>query len=97
MRGHGKLCDALRDIIAKLYVLRESCTGKIETESSTENLTWFQGSEALLKEAVESLQKVHFDLAKVTSMVEKEGKDWADVERLIKKLDNSALSDSLYS
>jgi hypothetical protein len=47
MRGHGELCDTLRKIIAQLYVLRESCSGKIETESSTENLSWFQGAEAL--------------------------------------------------
>ena len=97
MRGHGELCDTLRKIIAKLYVLRDSCTGIVETERSTENLNWFQGAEALLREAVESLQEVHFDLAEATSKVEKEGNDWADVERLIRKLDDSALSGSLYS
>lgn len=97
MRGHGELCDTLRKIIAQLYVLRESCTGKIETESSTENLSWFQGAQALLKEAVDNLQNLHFDLGELTSMTKSEGNNWTDVERLIRKLDDSAVSDSLHS
>ncbi len=57
MSNQGELYDSLESIVAKLYVLRDSCTGIIHTEKSNPNLIWFQGAEALLQEAVDELQK----------------------------------------
>ena len=57
MSNQGKLYDSLEGIVAKLYVLRDSCTGIIHTEKSNPNLIWFRGAETLLQEAVDELQK----------------------------------------
>ena len=57
MSSHGEGYDRLESIVAKLYVLRDSCTGIIHTEKSNPNLIWFQGAEAMLQEAVDELQK----------------------------------------
>ena len=57
MSNQGELYDSLESIVAKLYVLRDSCTGIIYTEKSNPNLIWFRGAETLLQEAVEELQK----------------------------------------
>lgn len=57
MSNHGELYDNVEQIVAKLYVLRDSCTGIIHTDESNSNLIWFQGAEAMLKEAVDGLQK----------------------------------------
>ena len=43
------------------------------------------------------LQKALLDKEQAISRTERGGKDWTDVERLIRKLDNSAVSQSLYS
>jgi hypothetical protein len=58
MAGQGEVYDRVEGIVAKLYVLRDSCTGIIHTERSNPNLIWFQGSETLLQEAVDGLQGV---------------------------------------
>jgi hypothetical protein len=58
MASHGEVYDRVEGIVAKLYVLRDSCTGIIHTERSNPNLIWFQGSETLLQEAVDGLQGV---------------------------------------
>ena len=58
MSSHGEVYDRVESIVAKLYVLRDSCTGIIYTEKSNPNLLWFQGAETLLQEAVDGLQKV---------------------------------------
>ena len=58
MASHGEVYDRVEGIVAKLYVLRDSCTGIIHTERSNPNLIWFQGSETLLEEAVDGLQGV---------------------------------------
>ena len=58
MASHGEVYDRVEGIVAKLYVLRDSCTGIIHTERANPNLIWFQGSETLLKEAVDGLQGV---------------------------------------
>mgnify|MGYP001824075307 FL=1 len=58
MASHGEVYDRVEGIVAKLYVLRDSCTGIIHTERSNPNLIWFQGSETLLQEAVDELQGV---------------------------------------
>ena len=57
MSNHGELYDRLESIVAKLYVLRDSCTGIIHTDKSNPNLIWFRGAETLLQEAVDELQK----------------------------------------
>ena len=57
MSSHGEGYDRLESIVAKLYVLRDSCTGIIHTEKSNPNLIWFKGAEAMLQEAVDELQK----------------------------------------
>jgi hypothetical protein len=57
MSKQGELYDNVEQILAKLYVLRDSCTGIIHTDESNSNLIWFQGAEAMLKEAVDGLQK----------------------------------------
>ena len=58
MADHGLVYDRVEGIVAKLYVLRDSCTGIIHTEKSNPNLIWFQGAETLLQEAVDELQGV---------------------------------------
>ena len=58
MSDQGELYDSLESIVAKLYVLRDSCTGIMHTEKSNPNLIWFRGAETLLQEAVDKLQKV---------------------------------------
>ena len=57
MSNQGELYDSLESIVAKLYVLRDSCTGIIHTEKSNPDLIWFRGAETLLQEAVDELQK----------------------------------------
>jgi hypothetical protein len=57
MSGQGEVYDRVEGIVAKLYVLKDSCTGVIHTDKSNPNLIWFQGAEAMLQEAVGKLQK----------------------------------------
>ena len=57
MAGNGGVYDSVENILAKLHVLRDSCTGVIHREESNPNLIWFQGAETLLQEAVDELQK----------------------------------------
>lgn len=56
MAGNGGVYDKVESILAKLFVLRDSCTGVIHKGDSTSNLIWFQGAETILKEAVDELQ-----------------------------------------
>ena len=57
MSGQGEVYDSVENMVAKLCVLRDSCTGIISKEESNPNLIWFQGAEAMLQEAVDELQK----------------------------------------
>jgi hypothetical protein len=57
MAGNGGVYDNVENILAKLHVLRDSCTGVIHREESNPNLIWFQGAESMLREAVDELQK----------------------------------------
>ena len=57
MSNNGQAYDSVESVLAKLYVLRDSCTGVIHKEESNPNLIWFQGAEAMLQEAVDGLQK----------------------------------------
>ena len=99
MSGHSELYDKVKNMVAKLYVLRDSCTGIIYSDKAGGNLGWFQGAETILKEAVGELQETLLDLrvAKANSDAANEVKDLAKVERLIRKLDNSTEAESQYS
>jgi hypothetical protein len=97
MSGHSELYDKVINMVAKLYVLRDSCTGIICSDKAGGNLSWFQGAETILKEAVGELQKALLDLPQANSNAEKEGNDLAEVERLIRKLDNSTYAETNYS
>ncbi len=97
MSGHRELYDKVKNMVAKLYVLRDSCTGIIYSDNAGGNLSWFEGAEAILKEAVGELQKALSELPVATSNAENEGKDLAKLERLIMKLDNSTDVKTNYS
>jgi hypothetical protein len=97
MSGHSELYDKVKNMVAKLYVLRDSCTGVIYSDKAGGNLGWFQGAETILKEAVGELQEALLDLRVTNSNAVNEVKDLAKVERLIKKLDNSTEAESQYS
>ena len=97
MSGHSELYDKVKNMVAKLYVLRDSCTGIIYSDKAGGNLGWFQGAETILKEAVGELQEALLDLRVANSNAVNEVKDLAKVERLIKKLDNSTEAESQYS
>ena len=57
MSNHGEVYDKMESILAKLSVLRDSCTGVIHKEGPNSNMIWFQGAEAMLQEGVAELQK----------------------------------------
>ena len=57
MSNHGEVYDKMESILAKLCVLRDSCTGVIHKEGTNPNSIWFQGAEAMLQEGVDELQK----------------------------------------
>ena len=97
MSGHSELYDKVKNMVAKLYVLRDSCTGIIYSDKAGGNLGWVQGAETILKEAVGELQEALLDLRVTNSNAVNEVKDLAKVERLIKKLDNSTEAESQYS
>ncbi len=97
MSGHSELYDKVKNMVAKLYVLRDSCTGIIYSDKAGGNLGWFQGAETILREAVGELQEALLELPVATSNAENEGKDLAKVEHLIRKLDNSTEAEPQYS
>lgn len=97
MSRHSKSYDKMKSMIAKLYVLRNSCTGIISSDKAGENLSWFNGAESILEEAVDELQKALRDLPVAKSIAENDMNDLAKVERLIRKLDNSTEAESQYS
>ena len=57
MSSHGEIYDKMENILAKLHVLRDSCSGVFHREDHNPNLIWFQGAEAILREGVDELQK----------------------------------------
>ena len=54
MSKHGNV----EKVVAKLQVLRDSCTGVINSDRSNSHLLWFRGAEAMLIGAVDDLQRV---------------------------------------
>ena len=97
MSGHSELYDKVKNMVAKLYVLRDSCTGIIYSDKADGNLSWFEGAEAILKEAVDELQRALRELPVANSNAEDEVRDLAKVEHLIRKLDNSTNAETNYS
>ena len=97
MSGHSELYDKVKNMVAKLYVLRDSCTGIIYSDKAGGNLSWFEGAETILREAVDELQEALLELPVATSNAENEGKDLAKVEHLIRKLDNSTDAETNYA
>ncbi len=53
MSKHGNV----EKVVAKLQVLRDSCTGVINSNRSNSHLLWFRGAEAMLIGAVDDLQR----------------------------------------
>ena len=46
----------IKDIVSKLYVLRDSCKGVVHTESGDSDVLWFEGASALLHQGINQLQ-----------------------------------------
>ena len=46
----------IKDIIAKLYVVRDSCKGIIRSENAGSSILWFEGAAALLHQGINELQ-----------------------------------------
>jgi len=55
MSKHGEIYDSVEKIIAKLYILKNSCAGVLNSEKSNPNSLWFQGAQAMLSETVDEL------------------------------------------
>ena len=69
--------DSLEKVVAKLHVLRDSCTGVLNSGRANSDLVWFQGAEAMLVEVVDDLQKA------VNAMKRSEAKEtfaWEKIE-----------------
>jgi hypothetical protein len=50
--------NLLKNTVAQLYVLRESCKGNyFYTQKSYEDIIWFKGAEAILQDAIVNLIK----------------------------------------
>lgn len=47
----------LKNTVAKLFVLRESCKGNYFTQNPDNDLIWLQGAEAILQDAIANLIK----------------------------------------
>jgi hypothetical protein len=46
----------IKDIVSKLYVLRDSCKGVAHTDSGDSNVLWFEGAAAILHQGINQLQ-----------------------------------------
>ena len=57
MSKHGEIYDSVEKIVAKLYILKNSCAGVLNSEKSKPNSLWFQGAEVMLSETVDELQQ----------------------------------------
>ncbi len=55
MSKHGKIYESVEKIVAKLYILKNSCAGVLHSEKSNPNSLWFQGAQAMLSETVDEL------------------------------------------
>ena len=57
MSKHGEIYESVEKIVAKLYILKDSCAGVLNSEKSNPNSLWFRGAEAILSETVGELQQ----------------------------------------
>ena len=57
MSKHGEIYDSVERIVAKLYILKDSCAGVLNSEKFNPNSLWFRGAEAILSETVGELQQ----------------------------------------
>ena len=57
MSKHGEIYDGVEKIVSKLYILKDSCAGVLNSEKSNPNSLWFQGAQAMLSETVGELQQ----------------------------------------
>ena len=57
MSKHGEIYDSVEKIVSKLYILKNSCAGVLNSEKSNPNSLWFQGAQAMLSETVGELQQ----------------------------------------
>lgn len=48
--------SGIKDIVSKLYVLRDSCKGASYSENPDPNTIWYHGAESILQDAIEQLQ-----------------------------------------
>ena len=55
MSKHGEIYDSVEKIVAKLYILKNSCAGVLNSEKSNPNSLWFQGAQAILSATVDEL------------------------------------------
>jgi hypothetical protein len=55
MSKHGEIYDSVEKIVAKLYILKNSCAGVLNSEKSNPNSLWFQGAQAMLSATVDEL------------------------------------------
>ena len=55
MSKHGEIYESVEKIVAKLYILKNSCAGVLHSEKSNPNSLWFQGAQAMLSETVDEL------------------------------------------
>jgi len=49
--------DSVEKVVAKLHVLRDSCTGVLNSDRTNSHLLWFKGAEVMLIELVDALQR----------------------------------------
>lgn len=54
---HDVEYDRLKNTVAQLYVLRESCKGNYYTQNPDNDIIWFKGAEAILQDAIADLIK----------------------------------------
>ena len=55
MSKHGEIYDSVEKIVSKLYILKNSCAGVLNSEKSNPNSLWFQGAQAMLSATVDEL------------------------------------------
>ena len=84
MTEKDEIYNGVRDIVAKLYVLRDSCKGVHFIEKPDFSLIWFQGAGSLLRQAIEKFQILLQTMTKGGEQMG--GKVYNNVEDIVSKL-----------
>ncbi len=50
------ITDTVENVLAKLFVLRNSCVNIVHTDKADPDSIWLQGAESILQDAVDELQ-----------------------------------------